>query len=142
MSQYQVGTVVATNGSPAVTAVDPDAGNPDPADDVLAAQEWLTEVVSGDLFYIADDPVAYVVQSVNSDTSLTLASSYQGTTVVPAGEPLAGANYAIHRDFSTNYAFPLSSQGDIGLPVFLQLVIIDFDTELKLLDDRVTALEP
>jgi hypothetical protein len=136
MSQYQVGTVVATNGSPAVTAVDPDSP------DELAAQEWLTEVVSGDLFYIADDPVAYVVQSVNSDTSLTLASSYQGTTVIEDGEPLAGANYAIHRDFSTNYAFPLSSQGDIGLPVFLQLVIIDFDTELKLLDDRVVALEP
>ena len=84
MAQYQVGTVVATNASPAVTAVDPSAGNPDPNDDTLAAQEWLTEVVSGDLFYIADDPVAYIVQSVNSDTSLTLASSYQGTTVIPS----------------------------------------------------------
>jgi hypothetical protein len=136
MAQYQIGTVVATNGSPAVTAVDPDSP------DELAPQLWSSEIVSGDLFYIADDPVAYVVQSVNSDTNLTLTSNYQGTTVAPSGTPLEGAYYAIHRDFSTNYAFPLSSQGDIGLPVFLQLVIIDFDTELKLLDDRVVALEP
>ena len=136
MSQYQVGTVEVTNGSAIVTAVDPDAPN------VYAAQLWLAEVTAGDLFYIAEDPVAYVVQTVNSNTQLTLASSYQGATVTAAGTPLVGASYAVHRDFSTNYAFPLTSQGDIGIPVIVQLVIIDLDTELKSLDDRVVALEP
>jgi len=145
MAQYQVGTVVATNGSQTVTAVDPDAVDPNQGPDwtpTYAAQLWLAEVTSGDLFYIADDPVAYIVESVGSNTQLTLESAYQGTTVVPDGEPLTGADYAIHRDFSTNYSFPLASQGDIGLAVILQQVIIDFDTELKLLDDRVVALEP
>jgi hypothetical protein len=61
---------------------------------------------------------------------------------VASGSPLAGKNYAIHRDFSTNYAFPVPNQGDIGLPVMLQQTIIDFDNELKQLDDRVVALEP
>jgi hypothetical protein len=136
MAQYQIGTVVATNGSAVVTGVDPD----DP--DTMAEMLWDSEVQAGDLFYIKDDPVAYVVQTVDSDTQLTLTANYQGTTVVPAGEPLQGAVYAVHRDFSTNYNFPMPSAQDIGLPVFLRLAMIDIDAEIKLLDDRITTLEP
>lgn len=142
MAQYKIGTVALTNGSTVVDAVDPDAGHPNPADDVLAAQLWLAEVAIGDLFYVAGEAVVYAVQDVISNTQLTLASAYQGATTVPSGTPLAGVNYAIHRDFSTNYAFPIVSQGDIGIPVMMQLLTIDFDAELKDLDNRVTALEP
>ena len=142
MAQYQIGTIVVTNGSATVTAVDPSAGNDDPDDDVLAAQKFLTEVSVGDLFYRSGDSVAYPVQSIQTDTSLTLAAAYQGVTVNPSGTPLAGASYAVHRDFSDNYAFPAVGQGDIGLPVFIQLVTAGIDLELKDLDDRVTALEP
>ena len=138
MIQYRVGTVEVTNGSATVTAVDPDAGN-----NILAETEWLTEVSPGDLFYVDQDAVAYVVQSINSDTQLTLSSPYQGTTVAATGDPfLIGAYYAVHRLFSTNYSMPLSSQGDIGLPVFIQLATVIIDSELKALDDRITALEP
>ena len=142
MAQYQIGTIKVTQGDTIVYGVDPDAGNPDPADDVLAAQEFLSEVSPGDLFYLDGDSVAYSRSAALTDTSFALAAPYQGETVVPSGTPLAGASYAVHRDFSANYAFPLTSQGDIGIPVIVQMVIIDFDTELKLLDDRVTALEP
>jgi len=136
MSQYQVGTVEVTQGNALVTAVDPDSP------DVLASQEWLNEVNQGDLFYVAGDAVTYVVDTVNSDTSLTLTSTYQGTTVTASGTPLAGASYAIHRDFSDNYAFPITSQGDIGIPVLVKLVTLYLDLYLKQIDDRVTALEP
>ena len=137
MSQYQIGTVAVTNGSASVTAVDPDSGN-----GILAETLWLTEVSVGDMFYVYGDDVAYTVQTITDDTTLILSAPYQGTTVTPAGTPLAGANYAIHRDFSTNYLMPLANRGDYGLPVFIQLAIIIFDTELKAIDDRVTALEP
>jgi hypothetical protein len=136
MAQYKVGTVALTNGSTIVDAVDPD--NPG----TLAQQEWLTEIAVGDLFYVADDAVVYTVLDVISDTQLTLTAPYQGATTVPSGTPLAGVSYAIHRDFTTNYAFPIVSQGDIGIPVMVQRMTIDFDAELKDLDDRVTALEP
>ena len=138
MAQYKIGTVGVTNGSATVTAVDPDVGN-----SVLAETLWLTEVTAGDLFYVDGDAVAYSVQSINSDTELVLSSTYQGTTVIPAGSPLlVGAVYAVHRKFSTNYNMPLASQGDIGLPVFIELATIIMDTELQALDDRVVALEP
>jgi hypothetical protein len=142
MAQYRKGTVQIDNGDNIVYGVDPSAGNPDPADDVLAAQEFMSEVQAGDLFYIEGDPIAYVVQSPLTDTSLSLTTNYQGATVVPSGTPLKGAGYAVHRDFSANYAFPLTSQGDIGLAVIIQRVIVDLDIELKAIDDRVVALEP
>lgn len=137
MAQYQIGTVAVSNGSAVVTAVDPDAGG-----GVFADTEWLTEVSAGDLFYIDGDPVAYLVSSISSDTSLSLSSLYQGTTVTPAGDPLTGANYAIHRDFSSNYNFPLPSSGDIGLSVFIQLAMVTIDSEMASLDARITAIEP
>jgi len=135
MSQYQVGTIEVTKGSATVTSVDPDAGN-----GILSAALWSTEVTPGDLFYVKDDPVAYTVQSVVSDTELTLSAAYSGTTVTASGSPLAGAFYAVHRKFSTHYNMPLVSQGDIGLPVFIEYATVMIDTEMAALDARVTAL--
>lgn len=138
MSQYQIGTVEVTHGSSSVTAVDPDVGN-----GILAETQWLTEVSPGDMFYLMGDGVAYFIQSIQSDVEMTLAGTYQGATVVASGSPLLeGAVYAVHRKFSTNYSMPLISQGDIGLPVFVELALVTVDTEMALLDDRVTALEP
>lgn len=137
MAQYQIGTVAVTNGSGTVTAVDPDAGN-----GIYSDTAWLTEVSAGDLFYVSGDSVAYIVNNVSDDKTLSLTTTYQGTTVTPSGDPLEGASYAIHRDFSTNYSFPLPSRGDIGLSVFIQLAMITIDAEIASLDARVTALEP
>jgi hypothetical protein len=138
MAQYKVGTVAVTNGSAVITAVDPDAGN-----NIFAETAWLTEVASGDLFYLKDDDVAYVVNNVTNDKTLSLTTLYQGTTITPSGDPLlVGAYYAIHRDFSTNYSLPIPNRGDIGLPVFIQMALQIIDTEMKAIDDRVTALEP
>ena len=143
MAQYKIGTVAVTNGSSTVTAVDPSPGNPDPADDVLAATEWLTEISPGDLFYVNDTDVAYEVLSVSSDTALNLTGAYQGETVAASGSPTqSGAYYAIHRNFSAFYNMPLFSQGDIGLPVFIRLALMIIDSEMKIIDNRVTALEP
>ena len=83
MSQYRTGTVAVTNGSAVVTAVDPDAGN-----GLYAETAWLTEVSSGDLFYLDGDDVAYVVGSVSTNKSLSLTGLYQGETVTPSGSPL------------------------------------------------------
>ena len=138
MAQYKIGTVEVTHGSATVTAVDPDAAN-----DVFAETEWLTEVAPGDMFYLQGDNVAYFIQSILSDTEMTRAGTYQGATVLAVGDPhRICAVYAVHRKFSTNDPMPLISQGDIGLPVFIELALITIDTELSLLDARVTALEP
>lgn len=62
---YNVGTATATNGSTAVTG---------------ALTAWLANVKAGDEFYFVDDDRGYEVASVESNTEITLASTYQGTT--------------------------------------------------------------
>jgi hypothetical protein len=136
--QYQEGTVAVTNGSAIVTCVDPDPA--DPAIDPPSL--WQSEVQAGDLFVVLGDSVIYTIDTVNSDTQLTLTTSYQGATVSPAGIPEAGAVYGIHRDFSTNYSMPLLTRGDIETAALIRLAIQTIDTGLNDLDGRVTTLEP
>ena len=62
---YNVGTATATNGSTAVTG---------------ALTAWLANVKPGDEFYFIADARGYEVASVESNTALTLATAYQGST--------------------------------------------------------------
>ena len=62
---YNIGTATATNGSAAVTG---------------ALTAWLANVKPGDEFYFTADARGYEVLSVESNTSLTLATNYAGTT--------------------------------------------------------------
>ena len=138
MAQYQVGTISVTNGSAVVYCVDPDPSD----DDIDPPSKWSSEVQPGDLFVVLGDSVTYEVDTVNSDTQLSLTSQYQGATVAPSGTPQVGAVYGIHRDFSTNYNLPLLSRGDIETAAILRKAIIEIDTALDSLDSRITVLEP
>lgn len=62
---YNTGTVSLTNGSPIVTS---------------SGSAFLANVLPGDQFDRVGDGVWYSVQSVDSDTQLTLAANYSGTT--------------------------------------------------------------
>lgn len=126
MSQYRTGTVELTNGSPVVTAVDPDPGDPD----ISAPQQWLTNVSAGDLFIVQGDGLTYAVQSVDSDGQLTLTISYLGSTVAASGDPARGAVYGIVRDFSANFGFPLISMGDVETATIIKEALNSVDSEL------------
>lgn len=136
MAQYREGTVEVTNGSVLVTAVDPD-----PTDAALdSPAQWLSEVSPGDWFVVVGDGGIYTVASVISDTALNLTSAYTGTTVsAPGPAPYRGVSYAIVRDFSDNYGFPLMEQGDFETVSIMRQALIMMDAQLKALDDRLTA---
>lgn len=69
MPWYRIGTVNVTNGSPAVVGV---------------GTAWRQQAKQGDIFRGPDRGV-YEILSVNSDTSITLAENYIGTT--QTGQP-------------------------------------------------------
>ncbi len=73
---YTVGTVKVTNGSPSVTGT---------------GTGWATALIKGGVFYAGG--AAYPVQSVDSETALTLAIPYVGATAT-------GLTYAIDRQRS------------------------------------------
>lgn len=64
MSYYNTGTIAVTNGSTAVTGT---------------GTAWVNTIFPGDVL-IGPGGVAYVIASVASNTSLTLARAYLGTT--------------------------------------------------------------
>ena len=105
MSQYQIGTVSVTNGSPTVTGVD---------------TEFSTYASIGDLFKISDVSAHYTIGVVNSDTELTLTANW-------AGSNLSDKTYQIVRDFTPNYNIPEIWIGDKDWPYHLTqgLRIID-----------------
>jgi hypothetical protein len=74
-ADYSTGTVSVTNGSAVVTA---------------AGTAFLTNVDAGMLLKVAGAGRYYVVQSVDSDTQLTLADVFEGSTA-------AGQGYALTR---------------------------------------------
>lgn len=72
MAWYRAGTATFTNGNAAVTG---------------SGTAWAANIQAGDAIK-GPDQVLYEVQSVNSDTSITMATTYGGSTAV-------GAAYAI-----------------------------------------------
>lgn len=67
--KYNTGSVSVTNGSATVTG---------------DGTSWLTTIGKGDWFKLETEPNSYLLEvlSVNSDTSLTLASTYAGVTKI------------------------------------------------------------
>lgn len=105
MSQYKTGTVSVTNGSPTVTGTD-----------------TLWAGLSTPLYFKIDqdgEPV-YEVASVDSNTQITLAGNYQGTTQ-------SGLQYQLVQDFSNNLGIPLPSQGDVDSGDWLRRAIVEID---------------
>ena len=108
MSWYRIGTVSVTNANPTITGA--------------GGTAWAANIQAGDAFKGPDDKL-YEVQSVSSDTSITLGSNYLGTTA-------AGAAYAI-----------IPTQGrvrDLAAAV-LQLItdLGDVDSALTVVSGRV-----
>lgn len=91
MAQYKTGTVSVTNGSQTVTG---------------SGTAWASEVAAGDIFTVVGTNTWYEVGAVVSDTELTLAAEYAGSTQ-------SGADYAITRDFTSPDNIPYPEQRDI-----------------------------
>lgn len=72
MSWYKTGTITVNNGSAAITG---------------SGTAWIANAANGEAIYLPDGKF-YEIASVNSDTSLTLAGNYTGTS-------LAGQSYTI-----------------------------------------------
>lgn len=90
MSQYRTGTASVSAGSAVVTGTD---------------TAWLLNAQPGNSFVVKGIPSVYDIASVDSDTQLTLTAPWQGAE-------LAGVQYAIHRDFTSD-GIPEMAQGDI-----------------------------
>jgi hypothetical protein len=97
MSQYREGTVSVTNGSQTVTGV---------------GTSWLAEVASGDLFVIVGQGIVYQVAAVGSNTSITLAANYAGTSG-------SGLSYVVARDFTPINNIPIINRGDFETAALL-----------------------
>ncbi len=90
MSQYTFGSVSVTNGSAVVTGT---------------STEFTANVDPGDTFKVIEDDVFYYIASVDSDTQITLTSTYQGAT-----KP--NVPYLINKDFSANLGLYLPNKDD------------------------------
>ena len=88
--QYIEGTVAVTNASAVVTGTN---------------TSWSAEVAVGDLFQVRDVPVLFIIQSVDSDTQVTLSANWAAATD-------SGLEYQIVRDFTANLELPLPNAGD------------------------------
>ncbi len=96
MAQYNTGTVNVTNGSAIVTGV---------------GTEWLANVTGGTDYLVvlgvAGEDIHRLIQTVDSDTQLTLAAPFGGATDT-------GRTYAIFVDF-TSAGLPLMDRLDQAL---------------------------
>ncbi len=138
MSQYRIGTVSVTNGSAIVTAVDPD-----PADALISAQQkWLTEAKVGYLFVVAGGAQLYTVLTVDSDTQLTLSAPFAEASTVVSGVPNIGFEYALVRDFSINFGFPLVTLGDIATALIIEQAMRQVDGEFITFNALVGGATP
>jgi hypothetical protein len=92
MAQYNAGTVALTSGSATVTGT---------------GTSWVGNVTPGDYVYFPGVLGSWRVNTVVSNTSLTLTAPYNGSLVG------AGRSYTIARDFSPLLKLPLMRKGDI-----------------------------
>ena len=105
MSQYQTGTITASNGSAIITGV---------------STAFLTNISPGDIFARVGDNVWYEVGSVDSNLQITLTSNYLGVSG-------SGLYYAITRDFTPNLNLPYPMTGDIETAAIIKRALLDID---------------
>ena len=110
MSQYSTGVCSVTAGSATVTGL---------------GTSWLTEISPGQVFVADGQAVGVLIQSVVSNTQLTLAAPFGGSTQ-------ANIPYVVHRDFSALNGFPLLQPGDTQIAAiwldFIQRLEADLAT--------------
>jgi len=100
--QYKIGTVDVTNASATVVGYN---------------TLWLANVQAGDSFKIRGENVIYTVASVDTNTQLTLSSTY-------VGDSASGVNYQITKDFTDNLGLTEIWAGDIDWPYHLTAGVI------------------
>lgn len=108
MAQYQTGTVSVTNGSQTVTGL---------------GTEWLANVSVGDVFKINGVNITVAVGAIGSDTSITLAANWSGST-------MADKNYTITRDFEPTMGYREVWHGDKDWPFHLTETIRAIATDI------------
>jgi hypothetical protein len=116
---YDDGTVSVTEGSQTVTG---------------SGTLWRTVVRQGDLFYIPGDGVRYEIAKMVSDTEITLAAEYGGTSDT-------GLSYSITNDFAVFTNVPYPAPVNIAKASIVGRACKELDTFLKALDDRIALLE-
>lgn len=83
---------------------------------------WVGNVDPGDMLLITGDTNIYTVDTVDSNTQLTIVGAYQASSK-------SGVNYAITRDFTPARGYPIPISGDIeAIRIFGQAIkMIDAD---------------
>jgi len=95
--QYKVGLATVTNGDPTVTGV---------------GTSWMSSVTSDWIFKIKDEDVLYSISSVDSDTQITLAVNYTGTSG-------SGKSYILNNGWTSNFQWYEIQDGDQDWPFLL-----------------------
>ena len=117
MSQYNSGTISATTGSAIITGI---------------GTGFILDGISvNDLFIVTGDSVVYVVASIDSQTQITLASNYAGTTT-------ANSSYIIHMDFTPS-GIPLMQSGDVETVSIYNYAVNYLDTYMPFNFDAENA---
>jgi len=106
MAQYKIGSVTVTNGSQTITGL---------------STTWLADIAAGDIFTVIGSNVWYEVGSVDSDTQITLAANYAGSTASSQG-------YAITRDFTPLSGLPYVTSGDIETAAVIKRAMLMLDS--------------
>lgn len=119
---YSTGTVTVTNGSTAVTGV---------------GTSWSTNADVGMLFYSAGLK-RYPVKSVNSNTSITLAEPYEGTTAAGTGYVLEPVSTGA---FTAVFGFMPVASGDPHVGVAARRLLLGMGNRMGFTEpgDQSTA---
>ena len=115
MGQYRTGTVDVINGSLTV---------------IGHGTAFLANVSIADFFKVSGINTIYVVATVDTDTEITLTSTWAGST-------LTNQEYQIATDWTTNYNFGEIWAGDKDWPYWLTNSLRQIDQRLKDLSDRI-----
>lgn len=103
MSQYRVGLATVINGSPTITGL---------------GTLWIANASAGNLFMIQGETTIYIIDSVDSNTQITLTENYVGTSS-------SGKSYAITKELTTNFEWYKTTIGDKDWPTLLTQKFIE-----------------
>lgn len=118
MSQYAVGTIAVTNGSPNI---------------VGTSTLWTGNVVAGGWITITNSNLSYQIQSVDSNTTITLTANYNGATA-------SGQTYVIFQDFTSVYQLPLINANDLQTGTMYSRAMNIIEKTLSVATSGVTTL--
>jgi hypothetical protein len=115
--QYRTGTVQVSNNNATVTGT---------------GTAWLANAAVGQIFTIPGDNVWYEIGAIASDTAMTLAANYQGTSG-------SGRNYAISQAFTPNAGIAYPEQGDIETASLFKRAVLALEQLLTGITARSVA---